>query len=44
MKQVDMVGLVKYCVFTGCSRASGVGGTGNKARKPGVMARLAASM
>ena len=44
MKQVYLVGFVKCYVCTGCSRASGVGGTGNKARKPGVMARLATSM
>ena len=48
MKQVYLVGFVKCYVCTGCSRASGVGGTVNisvnKARKPGVMTGLAASI
>ena len=41
--QVKLVGLVKYCKVL-CSSGSGVGGTGKNSRKPGVLARLAASI
>ena len=34
----------KVLCLTGCSSGSGVGGTGKKSRKPGVLARLAASI